>query len=134
MRTKIKKILEQFKFKYSPAIPGLDYNDHKSRQNWILFMAHRTGRFPVRELYDKFIPHVSRMTTNNDLKKLEETGLIKREKEHGQKSFIIPLFEDSGTSDGSAFEQRKEFWLTIGLPSSTVILLVILFAVHTAGL
>ncbi len=131
---KLKTILEQFKYKYSPTIPGLDYNDHESRRNWILFMAHRTGRFPVRELYDKFSPHVSKMTANNDMKRLEEAGLIKREKEHGQKSFIIPLFEDSGTNDGTAFEQRKEFWLTIGLPSSTVILLVILFAIHTAGL
>lgn len=131
---KLKTLIEQFKYKYSPTIPGLDYNDNKSRQNWILFMAQRTGRFPVRELYDKFIPHVSRQTANNDMKALEENGLIRREKVHGQKSFIIPLFEDSGTSDGTAFEQRKEFWLTIGLPCSTAILLIILFAVHAAGL
>lgn len=134
IRIKLKTLIDKFKFKYSPTIPGLDFNDHKSRRDWILFMAQRTGRFPVRELYDKFLPHVSRVTTNKDVVYLEEKGLVKREKEHGQKSFIVPLFEDSGTDDGTAFEQRKEFWLNIGLPSSTVILLVFLLAVHIAGL
>ena len=130
----IKKLLLQFKYKYSPTIPDLDFNNFESRRNWILFMAHRTGRFPVREILDKFVPHVSKMTVNTDLKRLEEAGLIRREKDHGQRSFVIPLFEDSGEEVKNAFEQRKEFWLNFGLPTLTVILFVILFSIHSSGL
>lgn len=130
----IKKLLLKFKYKYSPTIPDLNFNDFESRRNWILFMAHRTGRFPVREILDKFVPHISKMSVNTDLKRLEEAGLIRREKDRGQRSFVIPLFKDSGEEEKNAFEQRKEFWLNFGLPTLTVILFVILFAIHSSGL
>ena len=128
----IKKLILNFKYKYSPTIPDLDFNDFESRRNWILFMAHRTGRFPVREVYDKFVPHVTRQSANTDLKRLEEAGLIKREKDHGQKSYVIPLFDDAGEEVKNAFEQRKEFWLNFGLPILTVFLLIVLFAIHAS--
>lgn len=131
---KLKHIIQQFKYKYSPIIPGVDFNSFESRRNWILFMAHRTGRFPVREVYDKFTPHVSKVTANNDFQALEEAGLIRREKENQQQSFIIPLFDDSGVEEKNAFEQRKEFWLNFGLPIINIIFLVILFAIHSSGI
>lgn len=130
----IKTILLKIKYKYSPTIPDLDFNDFESRRNWILFMAHRTGRFPVREILNKFVPHVSRVSVNTDLRRLEKDGLIRREKDRGQKSYVIPLFEDSGEYVKNELERRKDYWLNFGLPTLTVFLTIVLFAIHTAGI
>ena len=101
--SKVKKFLDKIKYKYSPTIPGLDYNDKESRKNWILYMSHKTGKMPVKEIYDKISPHVSKQTINNDLQTLEEEKLIKRYRENAgtkqQASYVIPLFDDAGEEE-----------------------------------
>ena len=135
---KMKRFLDKLKYKYSPTIPDVDYNDAESRRNWILYMAHKTGKMPVREVWDKLYPQVSKVTINYDFKHLEKAGLIKRAKENvgtkksgtQQQSFVIPLFEDSGEEKVNEYQKRKEYWLNFGLPVVNIILLVLLFAVH----
>lgn len=128
MIDQLKRFLDQIKYKYSPTIPDVDYKNYESRRNWILFMAHRTGRLPVREIYDKMMPHVSKMTISVDLNKLEEAGLIRRERLKHRHSFVIPLFEDSGIKEKNEIEKRKDLWLNYGLPLLNIILLIVLFA------
>lgn len=131
---KVKKFLDKMKYKYSPTIPGLDYRDKESRKNWILYMAHKTGKMPVKEIYDKMCPNVSKQTINNDFQDLEKENLIKRIKENSgtkqQASYVVPLFDDSGEEEPGEVEKRKEFWLNFGLPILNVVLIVILFAVQ----
>ena len=117
-----KKLLDEIKYKYSPTIPSVDATNKDSRRNWILLMAQKTERFPVRQIYDKCIPTVTKMTVNTDLKSLEEQGLIKREKDNKNKSYVIPLFEDSGEAPVPVYEKRKKLILNIGLPVITFVL------------
>lgn len=134
---KIKKFLDRMKYKYSPTIPGLDYLNKESRKNWILYMAHKTGKMPVREIYDRIVPHVSKMTVNTDFQELEKEHLIKRIKEnHGTKqqaSYVLPLFDDSGEKEPSESEKRRDFLLNFGLPTINIVLIVILFAILSAS-
>lgn len=127
----IQKIIKLYKFKYSPTIPGLNVHDHESRRNWILFMVKRTGKFPVREILDRMTPQISKVTVNNDLKALEEEGLIRREKDKlKQRSYVYPLFEDSGEAPLSKEEQQKQFFLKWGLPFVSCALFLMLILVH----
>ena len=126
LKAKIKRFIYNVKFKYSPTIPDLDFHDQDSRRNWILFMANKTGRFPVKEIQDKFQPHVTIMTANNDMKYLESQNLIKREKDKKNRSYVIPLFEDSGEAEPTVYEQRREFWLNYGLPAIAIFLFIVL--------
>lgn len=127
----IQKIVRLYKFKYSPTIPNLNVHNHESRRNWILFMAKRTGQFPVREILDRMTPQVSHVTVNNDLKALEAEGLIRREKDKlKQRSYVYPLFEDSGEASLSKEEQQKQFFLKWGLPFLSVALFLVLILVH----
>lgn len=129
--TFIQKIIKLYKFKYSPTIPNLNIHDYESRRNWVLFMAKKTGKFPVREILDRMTPQVSHVTVNNDLKALEEEGLIRRERDKlRQKSFVFPLFEDSGEAPLSKEEQQKQFYLKWGLPSLSFVLLLTLVLIH----
>lgn len=130
----IKTWFDQLKFKYSPTIPSIDYNSFESRRNWILFMAKRTGRYPVREIYNTMEGRISKMSINNDLKALEDEKLIKRERDNTNKSFVIPLFEDSGEAPLNDQEKRRQTMLNIGLPSLCLSLLVILIIIHATGL
>ena len=127
----IQKIVRLYKFKYSPTIPSLDVHNHESRRNWILFMAKKTGKFPVREILDRMTPQVSKITVNNDMRALEEAGVIRREKDKvKQRSFVIPLFEDSGEAPISKEEQQKQFYLKWGLPFISCVLFLILILIH----
>lgn len=134
--SKLKKFIEQLKYQYSPTIPDVDFKNAESRRNWILYMAHRLGKVPVRELYAKLVPHVSKVTVNHDMQVLEGQGLIKRIRENiGTKdstSYVLPLFEDSGEEKQTNLQRRKEVWLNFGLPGLNVLLLIFLFAVHLA--
>ena len=76
-----KKSFDDFKIKYLTMDPSVDPKNKNSRRDWILFMANKTERFPVRQVYNRLIPAVTKMTVNTDLKYLEEQGLIRREKE-----------------------------------------------------
>lgn len=131
---KLKIFLNKLKYKYSPTIPGLDCSDKESRKNWILYMAHRTGRMPVREIYDKMT--VSRMTTNKDFLELEKEKLIERITENpGTKqktSYVVPLFDDSGEEEPNEIKKRRDFWLNFGLPLLNVVLVIVLFAILSA--
>ena len=108
----------------------------ESRRNWILYMAHRLGKIPVKEIYNKLTPHVSRVTVNNDFLALEEQGLIKRERENpgnrNSTSYVIPLFDDSGEEEPSEIQERKEFYLNFGLPILNAVLIVILIVIAMA--
>lgn len=127
----VQKIIKLYKFKYSPAIPSLDIHNHESRRNWILFMAKKTGKFPVREILDRMTPQISPVTVNNDLQALEEEGLIRREKDKKkQRSYVFPLFEDSGEARISKEEKQKQFLLQWGLPFLSCILFLILILIH----
>ncbi len=132
--SKVKKFLDKLKYKYSPVIPGLDYSNKESRKNWILYMAHKTGKMPVREIIDKFTPHVSKQTINIDFQDLEKEKLIKRVKENAgtkqQASYVLPLFDDSGEEEPTDIERRRDYWFNFGLPILNVVLIVILFAVQ----
>ena len=130
MKQQISKFLKLIKFKYSPLIPDVDFTSVESRRNWILFMAQKTGRLPVREVYDKMIPNVNQVTVNNDFKALEEKKLIRREREKGKHSFVIPLFEDSGEAPARPHEKRKQLILNIGLPALSLILMAILIIIQ----
>ena len=131
----MKAWLEQIKLKYSPTIPNIDYNDHESRRNWILYMAKKTNKFPVREIYDTISPHVSKMTINNDLKSLEDEKLIKREKDKKTgKSYVIPLFEDSGESTLNTQQKNRKIILDWGLPVLCIVLIGILITIQYLGL
>ena len=121
------------KYKYSPMIPTIDYGNFESRRNWILFMAKKTGRLPVREVIDTMTPHVSKMTVNNDFKALEEEGLIRREKDKMSRSFVIPMFEDSGEAIISTQRKKKILLVQYGLPLLTCVLFVILLTIHITG-
>jgi hypothetical protein len=124
------KLIKTIKFKYSPLIPDVDFTSVESRRNWILFMAQKTGRFPVREVYDKMIPNVNQVTVNNDFKALEEQGLIRREREKGKHSFVVPLFEDSGEAPARPHEKRKQMLLDWGLPVLASLLFVLLVIIQ----
>lgn len=132
--SKLKIFLNKLKYKYSPTIPGLDCNDKESRKNWILYMSHKTGKMPVREVYNKMT--VSRMTTNKDFQELEKENLIKRIKENvgtkQQASYVIPLFDDSGEEEPTEIERRREFWLNFGLPLLNIVLIIVLFTIMSA--
>lgn len=120
----IKKITD-FRFKYLTMDPSVDPKNKQSRQDWILFMANKTKKFPVRQVYNRLIPTVSKMTVNTDLKTLEEQGLIKREKESDGTSHIIPLFKDSGEAPEPKHIKYKRIFLDIGLPILALTMLLI---------
>lgn len=124
-----KKKLDDFKFKYLTMDPSVDTNNKNSRRDWILFMANKTEKYPVRQVYDRFIPGVTRMTVNTDFLYLEKHGLIKREKDSDNKSYVIPLFKDSGEAPDPAHVRYKRLFLDIGLPLLSVILLIILIVI-----
>lgn len=128
---KIKQLINQFRFRYSPSIPAVDANNIDSRKNWILYMAQRSGKFPVSEVYEKMENQVSDVTINKDLKSLEEKNLIKRVKEQN-KTYIYPLFEDSGIEKTTPIQKRREIWLNYGLPIVVFLLFVILISIHLA--
>ena len=125
MKINWKKLLDEFKYKYSPAITSVNPGNKDSRRNWILFMAQKTGRFPVRQVYNKLIPSVSKMTVNTDFLFLEKQGLIRREKDSDQLSYVIPIFKDSGEKPKSSFEKKKQLILDIGLPAITILLFAV---------
>ena len=94
-------------------------------------MAKKTGKFPIREILDRMTPQVSHVTVNNDLKALETEGLIRREKDKlKQRSYVYPLFEDSGEALLSKEEQQKQFFLKWGLPLVSCILFLLLILIH----
>lgn len=116
-------------FKYKFNFRELDVNpqDYESRRNWILYVANRDKKYPVSEINAKFEGLVSKVTINKDFQKLEEEGLIRREKDRATgKSYVIPEFQDSGVSEGTRLEQRKQFLLSWGLPIIAVILFCML--------
>ena len=115
----------EFKLDYLTIDPGVNIKNKDSRQNWILFMANKTERYPVRKVYDRFIPTVTKMTVNTDFRELEDQGLIKREKESDKRSYIVPLFEDSGEAPEPVNIRRKRLALNYGLPILAAILLVL---------
>jgi len=121
----IKKILIDFKLNYLTMDPGVDPKNKDSRRDWILFMSNKTSSYPVRKVYDRLIPAVTKMTVNTDLKYLEEQGLIKREKHSDGTSHIIPLFEDSGEAVEPIHIRYKRHALNIGLPILCLTLLTI---------
>ena len=92
-------------------------------------MANKTERFPVRKVYDRFEASVTKMTINTDFRELEERGLIKREKETDGRSFIVPLFEDSGEAPEPKRERYKRLAFDIGLPLVAVVLLSVLIMI-----
>jgi len=120
-----KKTLDDFKIKYLTMDPSVDPKSKESRQNWILFMSNKTERFPVRQVYNRLIPAVTKMTINTDLKYLEEQGLIRREKESDGTSHIVPLFKDSGEAPEPKHVKYKRIILDIGLPIVALTLFVI---------
>jgi hypothetical protein len=124
----LQNLKNSIKYKYSPLIPDIDYKNAESRRKWILFMARKTGRLPVKEVYDKMLSHITKMTINNDLQYLEGQKLIRREKDKGKHSFIIPLFQDPEHIP-PPIEIRRQLILGIGLPTLSGILLIILIAV-----
>lgn len=127
MFEKLKYILQ---YKLNPKDPDVDAQIAESRRNWILYMANRDGRYPVSEVNEKFSGLVSKVTINKDFQKLEEEGLIKREKDRSTgKSYLVPLFKDSGIAEGTKSEQRRSFALKWGLPIVSMVLALILFGV-----
>ena len=124
-----KKKFDNFKFKYLTMDPSVDPKNKNSRRDWILFMANKTERFPVRQVYDRLIPGVTKMTVNTDFQYLEEQGLIKREKDSDGKSYVIPLFTDSGEAPEPEHIRYKRYFLNIGLPTISLILLGILIVI-----
>lgn len=120
-----KKSIEEFKVKYLTMDPSVNPKNKKSRQDWILFMANKTERFPVRQVYNRLIPGVTKMTVNTDLQTLEERGLIRREKESNGTSHIIPLFVDSGEAPEPSHVKYKRIAFDIGLPILALTLLVV---------
>jgi len=121
-----RKKLDDFKFKYFTMDPSVDPKSKNSRRDWILFMANKTERFPVRQVYDRLIPGVTKMTVNSDFLYLEGEGLIKREKDSDQRSYVIPLFTDSGEAPEPAHVRYKRLFLDLGLPLVSVVLFGIL--------
>lgn len=124
-----KKKFTDFKFKYLTMDPSVDPKNKNSRRDWILFMANKTERFPVRQVYDRLIPGVTKMTVNTDFQYLEEQGLIKREKDSEGRSYVIPLFADSGEAPEPKHIKYKRIFLDIGLPIIVVALFVVLLLV-----
>lgn len=121
----IKKQLTDFRFKYFTMDPSVDPKNKNSRRDWILFMANKTERFPVRQIYDRLIPAVTKMTVNTDLRYLEDEGLIRREKESDGTSHVVPLFDDSGEAPEPKHVKYKRIFLDIGLPILALTLLII---------
>lgn len=121
----IKKQLTDFRFKYLTMDPSVDPKNKNSRRDWILFMANKTERFPVRQVYDRLIPAVTKMTVNTDLRYLEDEGLIRREKESDGTSHIVPLFKDSGEAPEPKHVKYKRIAFDIGLPILALTLLII---------
>lgn len=121
----IKKQLTDFRFKYLTMDPSVDPKNKNSRRDWILFMANKTERFPVRQIYDRLIPAVTKMTVNTDLRYLEDEGLIRREKESDGTSHVVPLFDDSGEAPEPKHVKYKRIFLDIGLPILALTLLII---------
>ena len=124
-----KKKFDDFKFKYLTMDPSVNPKIMTSRRDWVLFMANKTERFPVRQVYDRFLSSVSKATINDDFRYLEREGLIRREKDSDNKSYIIPLFKDSGEAPEPAHVRYKRLFLDIGLPVASVILLGILIVI-----
>lgn len=124
-----KKKFDDFKFKFLTMDPSVDTNNKNSRRDWILFMANKTEKFPVRQVYDRFIPGVTKMTVNSDFQYLEKEGLIKREKDSDNKSYVIPLFTDSGEAPDPMHVVYKRRFMDIGLPLVAVCLFGILIIV-----
>lgn len=132
MKKYIEKIKKIIQFRYSPLIPEVDLLDKESRKEWMLYMAQETGRFPVREIYDKFIPHVTKVTLNNDLQQLESAKLIKREKDHLNRSYVIPIQIKPKPKKPTKVEVRRKIILNYGLPSISIIMLAIYVALLLA--
>lgn len=130
IRSKIKKYWTRYNYRWSPLIPSANFKNTEERRNWILYMVRRSGRYPVSELESKIIPNVSSVTLYNDFKVLEEQKLIRREKDKTNKSFILPMFDDSGEAVLSKDQQRREFILNFGLPLTSLFLLIILIGLH----
>ena len=124
-----KKKFADFKFKYLTMDPSVDPTNKNSRRDWVLFMANKTNRFPVRQVYDRLIPGVTKMTVNTDFRYLEDQGLIKREKDSEGRSYVIPLFEDSGEAPEPKHVKYKRIFLDIGLPIVSFVLFGILIMV-----
>lgn len=115
------------KYKLNPMDPNVDAQDYESRRNWILYMAHRDGKYSVRMVYEKFEGLVSKVTLNSDFQALEKDGLIKREKDRKTgKSYVVPLFQDSGEAPAKKEEIRRQMLLNRGLPLLSLILITIL--------
>lgn len=121
----IMKQFTDFRFKYLTMDPSVDPKNKNSRRDWILFMANKTERFPVRQIYDRLIPAVTKMTVNTDLRYLEDEGLIRREKESDGTSHVVPLFDDSGEAPEPKHVKYKRIFLDIGLPILALTLLII---------
>lgn len=129
----IKQRIKQFKYKYSPTIPTIDYTDKQSRQNWILYMSRKDGKYPVREIYNFMDGHISNMTINTDLQNLEKEGLIRRERDKNNKSFVIPLFGEKEYTVLNDQQKRTQMVLNLGLPSLCVLLFSLLVTIHVVG-
>lgn len=126
------KFLTFIKYRLNPLDPSLDVNDKESRQNWILYMARRDGKYPVSEVYEVMVPHVSKVTVNKDFQFLESDGLIKRERDPKTgKSYIIPLFEDSGVEKVNKSKQYRQMIMTWGPYGLSGILLIILVTLYS---
>ena len=125
-----KKTWSEFRLNYLIMEPGVNPKNKESRQNWILFMANKTNRYPVRKVYDRFLSSVTKMTINNDFRELEEKGLIKREKDSDKFSFVVPLFEDSGEAVEPKHIRYRNIALDIGLPILTVGLFIVFVMVQ----
>jgi len=119
------KIIDDIKIKYLTMDPSVDPKNKESRRNWILFMANKTQRFPVRQVYDRLIPSVTKMTVNTDMKYLEDQGLIRREKESDGTSHIVPLFDDSGEAPEPKHVIYKRWAKNVILPLIALTLLVV---------
>jgi len=124
-----KKTIAEFKLNYLTMEPGVNPNNKASRKDWVLFMANKTERYPVRKVYDRFLSSVTKMTINTDFRELEELGLIKREKDSDNRSYIIPLFEDSGEAIEPRHIRYKKLAFDIGLPVLSCVLFAVLIIV-----
>lgn len=126
----IQKIKNFIKYKLNPMDPSVDSQDYKSRRNWILYMAHRDKRYPVSLVHEKFNGLVSKVTTNTDFQSLEKDGLIRREKDRKTgKSYVVPLFQDSGEALVENKEKKRQLILDKGLPALSIILFMALILI-----
>mgnify|MGYP003641852318 CR=1 FL=1 len=122
--SELRKKWVEFSLSYLIIDPGVNTKNKKSRQNWILFMANKTGKYPVRKINERFLSSISIATLNTDFQELEGEGLIKRTKE-GRFAFVVPLFEDSGEIIETKKIQYRNMALNFGLPLITILLIFV---------